>query len=154
MIHHTSQVNTELIHKYTDNQWQVDFNLSLESFEPHIAGVRDLIELSSQSSQKPPILFTSSISTLGHWLVKHPGEKVPERAFHDFSIPMPMGYGESKYVAERLLELAAKKHGVSAAICRIGQLAGPVRRGGMWSKQEWLPSVSTGPQALYSENEI
>ncbi|MCJ1401925.1 hypothetical protein MMC11_005142 [Xylographa trunciseda] len=128
------------------NQWQVDFNLSLESFEPHIAGVRDLIDLSSQSSKKPPILFTSSISTLGHWLVKHPGEKVPERAFHDFSIPTSMGYGESKYVAEQLLELAAKKSGVSAAICRIGQLAGPVNKSGMWSKQEWLPSVSIEPR--------
>ncbi|MCJ1433008.1 hypothetical protein MMC27_002367 [Xylographa pallens] len=130
------------------NQWQVDFNLSLESFEPHIAGIRDLINLSSQSSKKPPILFTSSISTLGNWLVKHPGEKVPERAFYDFSIPSSMGYGESKYVAERLLELAAKKCGVSAAICRVGQLAGPVRRGGMWSKQEWLPSLVASSRYL------
>lgn len=55
---------------------------------------------------------------------------------------MPMGYGESKYVAERLLEIAAGEFGVSAAICRVGQLAGPVKKGGMWSKQEWLPSVS------------
>ena len=58
---------------------------------------------------------------------------------------MPMGYGESKYVAERLLELAAEEFGVSAAICRVGQLAGPVEKGGMWSKQEWLPSVSVDP---------
>ncbi|MCJ1280878.1 hypothetical protein MMC26_000195 [Xylographa opegraphella] len=130
------------------NQWQVDFNLSLESFEPHIAGVRGLIDLSSQSSRNPPILFTSSISTLGRWLVKHPGEKVPEQPFNDFSIPMPMGYGESKYVAERLLELANKKLGVSAAICRVGQLAGPIRRGGMWSKQEWLPSLVASSKYL------
>lgn len=142
MIQRPSLTNSGLIHKYKDNQWQVDFNLSLESFEPHVAGVRNLIDLSSQSPKKPPILFTSSISTLGHWPVKHPGEKVPERGFHDFDIPMPMGYGESKYVAERLLEIAAGEFGVSAAICRVGQLAGPVKKGGMWSKQEWLPSVS------------
>ena len=145
MIQRSSSTGPGLTHTYPDNQWQVDFNLSLESFEPHVAGVRNLIDLSRQSSRKPPILFTSSVSTLGHWPAKHPGEKVPERAFHDFGIPMPMGYGESKYVAERLLELAAEEFGVSAAICRVGQLAGPVKKGGMWSKQEWLPSVRVDP---------
>lgn len=125
-----------------DNQWQVDFNLNLESFEPHIAGVRDLIVLSNQSPKSPPILFTSSISTLDNWAVKHPKEKVPESAFHDFSVPAAMGYGESKYIAEQLLEKAGKDSGVSAAICRVGQLAGPVVKDGVWSKQEWLPSVS------------
>ena len=55
-----------------------------------------------------------------------------------------MGYAESKYVGELLLEASAEKCGVSAVICRVGQLAGPVTKkdGGMWSKQEWLPSVS------------
>ena len=57
-----------------------------------------------------------------------------------------MGYGESKYIAELLLEAGAEKCGVPAVICRVGQLAGPVtKKGGMWSKQEWLPSVSFRP---------
>ncbi len=53
-----------------------------------------------------------------------------------------MGYGESKYVAEQLLERAGKTSGVAAAVCRVGQLAGPVVKQGVWNKQEWLPSVS------------
>lgn len=131
------------------NQWQVDFNLSLDSFEPHIAGVRDFITLSSESAKKPPILFTSSVSTLGNWHAKHPGEKVPEKAFHDFTIPLAMGYGESKYIAELLLEAGAEKCGVPAVICRVGQLAGPVtKKGGMWSKQEWLPSIIASSKYL------
>ena len=116
--------------------------MNLDSFEPHIAGVRDLIELSNLSTKRPPIVFTSSISTLDGWADKYPNEKVPESAFYDFSVPAAMGYGESKYVAEQLLENAGKKSGVSAAICRVGQLAGPVLKGGVWSKQEWLPSVN------------
>lgn len=57
-----------------------------------------------------------------------------------------MGYGESKYIAELLLEAGAEKCGVPAVICRVGQLAGPVtKKGGMWGKQEWLPSVSFRP---------
>ena len=133
-----------------DNQWQVDFNLNLESFEPHIAAVRDLIKLSNLSMKRPPILFTSSISTLDNWAKKNSGDKVPESAFYDFSVPAAMGYGESKYVAEQLLEKAGKISGVSAAICRIGQLAGPVVKSGVWNKQEWLPSVSyvPTPQAI------
>lgn len=121
----------------------MDFNLNLESFEPHIAGVRNLIDLSIQSPKSPPILFTSSISTLDNWASKYPDDKVPESAFDDFSIPPAMGYGESKYVVEQLLEKAGKSSGVSAAICRVGQLAGPVVKGGIWNKQDWLPSVSS-----------
>ena len=77
-----------------------------------------------------------------NWHAKHPGEKVPEKAFHDFTIPAAMGYGESKYIGELLLEAGAEKCGVPAVVCRVGQLAGPVKKGGIWSKQEWLPSVS------------
>ena len=120
----------------------MDFNLSLESFEPHIAGVRNFIDLSNQSTRKPPILFTSSVSTVSNWHAKHSGEKVPEKAFHDLTVPAPIGYGESKYVSELLLEAGAETCGVPAVICRVGQLAGPViKTKGMWNKQEWLPSV-------------
>ena len=121
----------------------MDFNLNLESFEPHIAGVRDLINLSNQSPKSLPILFTSSVSTLDNWAIRYPEDKVPESVFYDFSVPAAMGYGESKYVAEQLLEKAGKDSSVSAAICRVGQLAGPVIKGGVWNKQEWLPSVSS-----------
>ena len=55
------------------------------------------------------------------------------------------GYGESKYIAEQLLPEAATTSAVSAVICRVGQLAGPVVNvGGVWNEQEWLPSVSPG----------
>ena len=65
-----------------------------------------------------------------------------------------MGYGESKYVAELLLEAGAEKSGVPTVICRVGQLAGPVtKKGGMWNKQEWLPSVSSlQPSSPYTSS--
>ncbi|KAL8948969.1 MAG: hypothetical protein Q9222_004891, partial [Ikaeria aurantiellina] len=123
------------------NQWQVDFNLALISFKPHVIGVRNLITLSSQSPARAPIIFTSSIATLSNWSVKHAGEKVPEAPFHDYSIPSASGYGESKYVSERILENAAHKANVPSAVIRVGQLAGPViKKGGIWNPWEWLPS--------------
>ncbi|KAL8729173.1 MAG: hypothetical protein Q9166_004912 [cf. Caloplaca sp. 2 TL-2023] len=129
----------------SDNQWQVDFNLSLSSFTPQIAGVHNLITLSATSPVRPPITFTSSISTLGYWPTTHThNEKVPEAPLHDYSIPTASGYGESKFVAERVLENAAQISGVPSATVRVGQLAGPVEKvGGMWNRKEWLPSLIT-----------
>ncbi|KAL9594502.1 MAG: hypothetical protein Q9219_006996 [cf. Caloplaca sp. 3 TL-2023] len=126
------------------NQYPVDFNLVLSSFKPQLTGVRNLIDFSAASSLCPRILFTSSISTVANWNAKFPGVKVPEAPFHDFTIPAPTGYGMSKYIGERLLENAARISSVPVTIVRVGQLGGPVvKEGGMWNKQEWLPSVSS-----------
>ncbi|KAL9583857.1 MAG: hypothetical protein Q9212_002475, partial [Teloschistes hypoglaucus] len=131
------QTETTLI---IHNQWQVDFNLALSSFTTHVAGTRNLINLSASSPLRPPIIFTSSIATLGNWNAKHLGEKVPEEPLHDYTIPAATGYGESKFVAERVLEAAFYKSGVSSTVVRVGQLAGPVVKGGVWNPQEWVPS--------------
>ena len=131
------------------NQWQVDFNLSLESFEPHIRGVRHFIDFSAESLHHPPIFFTSSISTTGNWPRIHPDKPIPEQVLGDVRVPLPIGYGESKYISENLLA-AAGNTGVSAAICRVGQLGGPIEKGGMWGKQEWLPSVGLTKYSIFN----
>ena len=131
---------TELI---IHNAWQVDFNLSLSSFEQvHIQGVRNLIDYSLHSNHQARIFFISSISAVMNWPAQHKGA-VPEKVFDDFSIPPAMGYGESKYIAERLLAIANTNCHVPVSICRVGQIAGPARSSskGMWNKQEWLPSL-------------
>ncbi|MCJ1395201.1 hypothetical protein MMC18_008084 [Xylographa bjoerkii] len=130
------------------SQWSVDFNQSLNSFEPHIRGVRHLVDFSNESTMDAPILYTSSISTIGRWDVHHSGQRVPEGPTHDYSLPLNMGYGESKYVCEQLLETARDKSGVSAAICRVGQIAGPVEKLGIWNTQEWFPSIIASSKYL------
>jgi thioester reductase-like protein len=58
---------------------------------------------------------------------------------------MAQGYSESKWVTEMLLKSAGELSGVSSAVLRVGQIAGPVNvaagKYGMWNKQEWLPTV-------------
>ena len=131
--------NVELI---IHNAWQVDFNLSLDSYERnHIGGVRNLTELAIKSTRRAAIFFVSSISSVSNYIARERAP-VPEETIKDFTVPQPMGYAESKYIAERLLDIAATDCHVPVSICRVGQIAGPIRGSeGAWNKREWLPSL-------------
>lgn len=132
------------------NAWPVNFNLSVHSFEkPHIAGVRQFTDFSVHSTKGAKIIFISSISSVTCDADKEP---VPEQVLYDNSKPVPMGYGESKYVAERILDAAtaSTKGRVRTTILRLGQVAGPVVTGSEasgdtrlepWNSQEWFPSL-------------
>ena len=124
------------------NAWQVDFNLSLDSYEHnHVGGVRNLIEMAIKSTQQAAIFFVSSISSVSNYGARERAQ-VPEETIKDFTVPQRMGYAESKHIAERLLHIAATDCNVPVSVCRVGQIAGPVRGNeGMWNKREWLPSL-------------
>ncbi|KAG8763161.1 hypothetical protein FRC11_005892 [Ceratobasidium sp. 423] len=125
---------TTIIH----NAWQVDFNWNLQSFEPNVQGTRHLVDLALSSIWKraPRLIFTSSISVAGLGL---PGRSLDEEYITRSTIAPGFGYGESKYVAERVLE-AARIAGLETCVVRLGQLSGD-RVSGSWSKTDWFPSV-------------
>lgn len=131
--------NVELI---IHNAWQVDFNLSLDSYEHnHVSGVRNLIDLAIGSTHQAAIFFVSSISSVSNYTARE-RLRVPEEVIKDFTVPQHMGYAESKYIAERLLYIAAKDCNIPVSICRVGQIAGPIKGSdGVWNRQEWLPSL-------------
>lgn len=130
---------THIIH----NAWQVDFNLVLESFSPQLQGVRRLVDFSARSQAGAKIFFISSISAVAN--VTH---DVPEQVFDDWRTPQVIGYGQSKFVAECVLDTAAKVANVPAVICRVGQIAGPTTAAGVWPRQEWLPSLIASSRYL------
>ncbi|THH15912.1 hypothetical protein EW146_g4654 [Bondarzewia mesenterica] len=132
---------TSVIH----NAWRVDFNLALSSFEPLIAGVRNLVNLSLSCSRPtpPPILFTSSVSVV----MSQTSSPVPETPIDDVTSAIGTGYGESKWVAENVLFRAAKEAGVRTNVVRIGQLCGDSVSGG-WNEKEWVPVLLRGSQVL------
>lgn len=138
---------THIVH----NAWEVNFNLPLASFEtPHLLGVRQFIDFSARSKKGASILFVSSISSCMNWPLNHTGP-VPERIIDDPSTSLPMGYAQSKHVAERLLSRASSVAEIPTTICRVGQVAGPVNTdatGGFWNKQEWLPSLIASSKYL------
>ena len=126
------------------NAWKVDFNHSLESFEEtHIRGVRNFIDWSTSSQRRPHIFFVSSISSVGNWCEHFPEQRfVPETPAIDYGVAQEIGYGESKHVSERILDIAAVQAGVPVTILRVGQIAGPLATdGGEWNKTEWVPCL-------------
>ncbi|KAI3330907.1 NAD(P)-binding protein [Ustulina deusta] len=130
---------THIIH----NAWQVDFNLSIHSFTRHISFVRRLIDFSSHSRFGAELFFISSISAVGGLQ-----GTVAEQIYTDWTTPMASGYGQSKFLSERLLDAAAREADIPSAICRVGQVAGPTSAAGEWPKKEWLPSLVASSKYL------
>lgn len=89
---------TVIIH----SAWRLDFNLSLASFEPNVHGTRHLIDLARAGPYAGNVkfLFTSSIAQALRW-DKSQGD-YPEKVVSDAKYAVAIGYGESKYVAERV----------------------------------------------------
>lgn len=126
------------------NAWQLDFNLALASFEPHIKASRALVDFALCAPARPRVVFTSSIATTSG----HEGNgKVPEEPHTSFHPSVGGGYGESKAVVEHLLRIASEKTGLHSTVARIGQLSGS-RTNGAWSTTEWLPLIVKSADVL------
>lgn len=123
---------TAIIH----NAWQVNFNLTLQSFGPSILGARNLINLAFNSAFRPRFLFTSSISAAG---IGAPGAGLPEEHIRLEDVATGFGYGESKFVTEKMLE-SAQSSGLETCVVRLGQLTGD-KQSGSWSPTDWVPSI-------------
>ncbi|RLL93364.1 hypothetical protein CFD26_101118 [Aspergillus turcosus] len=121
------------------NAWKVNFNHPVSSFEdPHIKGVREFVNFSLESRYNSHLAFVSSVSTIAAWEGK---SAVPESAMDTVDAVLKQGYGESKHVGERICLEASRRSGVPTSILRVGQIAGPDSRLGLWNPHEWLPSL-------------
>ncbi|KAI0659473.1 acetyl-CoA synthetase-like protein [Cubamyces menziesii] len=121
------------------NAWRVDFNVTLPSFEPLIAGTRNLVDFALKSPHPggARVLFVSSITSLINYLADDP---VPETLDFGPELALGQGYGESKWVTEQILGRAAKETGLPTTVVRVGQLSGDTHAGG-WSTSEWVPNL-------------
>ncbi|KAL8822839.1 MAG: hypothetical protein Q9191_006436 [Dirinaria sp. TL-2023a] len=141
----TSEVDV-IIH----NAWKVDFGQILESYEAdHIRGVRTLIDWGLDSPKRPRIVFISSVSSVSNFSNIEPGMAVQEALVSNSGAPASMGYGESKFVAEVILGMAAEKAKIPVSILRVGQIAGStLLEDPPWPVQEWFPSLVKSSKAL------
>lgn len=131
------------------NAWKVDFLHTVETYEDvHIRGVANFVNWAITAPRNVALSFISSVATCANWTALHPGEAVPEAVNEDCKIP-GMGYGQSKFVGENILNIAARERGISATVLRSGQIAGPVgEEHGIWNKGEWFPSLMQTSKAL------
>lgn len=134
--HELSQTIDLVIH----NAWKVNFAEKLDSFEPNIQGVRRLIDLCLESKNNSQLHFVSSIESVGNWSLNH-SEQAPEDTVLDPHDVPEGGYFESKFVAERICDIAASRSNLSVCIHRVGQIGGPTTKLGQWNPNEWLPSL-------------
>ncbi|KAF3912517.1 hypothetical protein ABW20_dc0107465 [Dactylellina cionopaga] len=129
---------THIIH----NAWPVDFNRALQSFQPSLDGVKGFICFAALAKKSPAVLFISSISSAtSYFQTKGAGPLIPEAIIEDESSPAAMGYGQSKYLAERMLDYAADKLNIITGSVRVGQIAGTDVNPRGWNRNEWLPSL-------------
>lgn len=131
------------------NAWKVDFLHTVESYEEvHIRGVSNFVNLSLASPRSVVLSFISSVATCVNWSALHPGFPVPEAVNSDCRIP-GMGYGQSKFIGENILDIAARERGISSVVLRSGQIAGPLgEEHGIWNKGEWFPTLMQTSKAL------
>ncbi|KAJ7195361.1 putative aminoadipate reductase [Mycena pura] len=131
---------TVIIH----NAWMLDFNLTLDSFEAHIHGTRNLVDLALGASRTPRFVFTSSVSAVLSW--DRARGACPE-ALTDLrgDVRGSTGYGQSKFVAEQIIS----RSGLHVSILRIGQVCGAPPRGA-WASSDWFPILVKTSLALGS----
>ncbi|KAH6670910.1 hypothetical protein F5X68DRAFT_175463 [Plectosphaerella plurivora] len=120
--------------------WAVNFNVSVESMEPHVAGVRHIIDMAVRCKKRVNVATTSSAGAFDRWDVATKGPAVPEETLDDLMIASN-GYCQSKILGNILLEKGARIGGFDATIARIGQIAGPLGEKGFWNKNELFPSL-------------
>lgn len=119
--------------------WSVNFQLGLSSFEPDIAGVHNLIQLSLTGHLPRPsrLLFCSSMAAAL-------GTPIPalitETHIEDLSHASPIGYGRSKLVSEHIVQAAVDNAGGRATVLRIGQVVGDTKIG-IWNDNEAIPMI-------------
>ncbi|TFK32068.1 hypothetical protein BDQ12DRAFT_693080 [Crucibulum laeve] len=136
------QFVTHIVHA----AWELNFNWNLKLFEkPCIAPTRHLIDFALTSFLCPDFIFISSVGAVSSYTQEN---FVPEIPLDDATMAGNEGYGEAKYVAERLVDRASQI-GLRAKVVRIGQLSGSTVSG-FWEPSEYMPSLFRSSRKLCS----
>ncbi|KAI5921864.1 acetyl-CoA synthetase-like protein [Camillea tinctor] len=116
--------------------WQVDFNMGLSAFQPSLDGLLNLLKFSQNAKNTPAFVFLSSVAVAKNFT----SNVVPEAVIDDPE-QSNVGYGESKWIAEHLLEEASSRLGINTTIARVGQVSGPAHSEGQWTIRDWFPRL-------------
>ncbi|KAG0160799.1 hypothetical protein PDIDSM_8329 [Penicillium digitatum] len=141
---------THIIH----NAWPMSGTRPLKGFEGQFKVMRNLVDLASAAvSSRGSVIgfqFVSSIAVVGH----HPSTRsnhclVPEERIHTAASVLPNGYGDAKWVCERMLDETLHRYPqhFTAMAVRLGQIAGS-RTSGYWNHMEHFTFMVQSSQTL------
>lgn len=138
---------THIVH----NAWLMHSKWPIKRFEPQLRIMANMLSLARDISICAQRLvtfeFVSSIATVGyHPLGRRP--VVPEERVPISSV-LPTGYGDAKYVCERMLEATLDRYPrrFRAAAVRLGQIAGSSVNG-YWNPTEHISFLVKSSQTL------
>jgi nucleoside-diphosphate-sugar epimerase len=145
--HDLSRVVTVVIH----NAWPMSGVRPIRGFESQFTVMRNLINLARDAacfSRLVTFQFVSSIAVVGHYPLWSGNAHVPEERVGIESI-LPNGYGDAKYVCERMLDETLHKFArhFRTMCVRLGQVAGSSKTG-YWNPQEHLSFLIKSSQTL------
>ncbi|KAI9651116.1 hypothetical protein NHQ30_001153 [Ciborinia camelliae] len=122
--------------------WPVNFNPALPAFHAQLAGLVNLLTLATPSTSRTVrFIFVSSIAAVEEYT----RGSAPEEGIRNLDTPAPLGYARAKFLAELLVDAAARHLGnaVLTTIIRIVQIADPALYRGLplVEPREQLPSI-------------
>ncbi|KAG1829201.1 L-aminoadipate-semialdehyde dehydrogenase [Suillus variegatus] len=114
----------------------------------HIRGAVNLINLALASPHPRPadFYFASSISAVAAW---HGPDSIPEAITDDPSVAQGLGYAQSKWITEKLCQVASQQTPIRAGVLRdivtearagIGQMVGDSQNG-VWNETEAISLI-------------
>jgi len=143
---------THIVH----NAWPMNAKQPFPAFTSQFRVLRNLIDLAalisahhpSSSKSKVGFQFISSIAVVGHYPLHENTPHVPEQRVTIEHV-LPNGYGDAKFVCERMLDLTLAQHPsqFSVMAVRLGQVAGS-STSGYWNENEHLPFLLKSSQTL------
>ncbi|KAI0483838.1 hypothetical protein F4859DRAFT_529172 [Xylaria cf. heliscus] len=135
---------TAIIH----NAYPVNFLMPVQSFEPQIQSLLNLLKLAQDGARTPSVLFISSIAAATP--VSGPRSVVKEAVLDiaETDSLLQQGYGQSKFICEKLIDKYASSGRGKGAVLRVGQITGPLRGTGVWNIWEWAPSMIVSSKYL------
>lgn len=137
-----TQHGSHIVH----SAWPLSGSRPISAFAPQFQTMRNLLDLARDMAVHRRVGFqmVSSLSVVGH--AKEP--LVSEDRVHMDSV-LPPGYGEAKWVCERMLDETLHKHPTlfRAMAVRPAQIAGS-SRSGVWNSVEQVPFIVKSAQSL------
>ncbi|KAL7622900.1 hypothetical protein AAE478_006579 [Parahypoxylon ruwenzoriense] len=141
---------THIVH----NAWLMHSKWPVAHFEPQLRIMAHMLELARDISIRRPrdcvvtFEFVSSIATIGHHPLWTGKPVVPEDRVPIESV-LPTGYGEAKYICERMLDSTLHQFPdrFRATAVRLGQIAGSSANG-HWNPMEHVSFMIKSSQTL------